>query len=149
MNEPVGALTTADVDRMQRALDLSARDDIRLAALLVTLRAGLRTGEMTALNVEDVLEWNGQLCFSVRSVKGVRYVPVGDMAAHSVLRKYLALEYRGLHRRDVPLFWTLARHGPTKRTRITEHAIVYWVLKLRRRGRVSARVTPSSFRELL
>jgi hypothetical protein len=43
-----------------------------------------------------------------------------------------------------PLFWTLGRHGRCRRTRITGHAVNYWLEQLRRRMGLEQRLTARS-----
>ncbi len=130
-------------------LDAKDQDDLRAGAIVAVLSAGVRKHELVALDVGDVRDAHGSLSLCVRRTrKGSRarerIVVLGAEHA-ALLRNYWVREQLALHDSSEPLFWTLGRHGRCRRTRITGHAVNYWLDQLRRRGGMSERLTSRSF----
>jgi site-specific recombinase XerD len=130
-------------------LDLSDQDDLRAAAILAVLCAGVRKHELVGLDVGDVRDEGGVLSLCVRHTrKGSRaherMVLLGSENA-ALLRDYWRREELARQDSDAPLFWTLGRHGRCRRTRITGHAVNYWLEQLRRRSGLEQRLTSRSF----
>jgi integrase len=135
--------------RLLGTLDLSDEDDLRAGAILAVLSAGIRKHELVGLDVSDVREVDGMLSLRVRRTrKGSRarerLVVLGPENA-ALLRDYWVKGRLGLEDAVAPLFWTLGRHGRCRRTRITGHAVNYWLEQLRRRSGLEQRLTSRSF----
>jgi integrase len=135
--------------RLLGTLDLSDKDDLRAGAILAVLCAGIRKHELVGLDVGDVREIDGVLSLCVRRTRRgsraqERVVVLGPENA-AMLRDYWVREHLAQQGRDEPLFWTLGRHGRCRRTRITGHAVNYWLEQLRRRGGIEQRLTSRSF----
>ncbi len=145
---------SAALARLKSVLDLRDPDDLRAAAILAVLSAGVRKNELIALDFSDLSEGTGALELRIRraNVKSrVRERTVRVSAdAGSLLRRYWLRERTTRHARallsldEQPLFWTLGRHGLCRRTRITGHAVNYWLEQLRRRGGFDERLTARS-----
>jgi integrase len=137
------------LSRLVATLDRTDPDDLRAGAILAVLCAGVRKHELVGLDVGDLRAVDAGLSLCVRRTrKGsraqARVVVLGaDHAA--LLRDYWTREELALQADDAPLFWTLGRHGRCRRTRITGHAVNYWLEQLRRRGGVEQRLTSRSF----
>ena len=148
---PTEPLTGDEFGRMMACLDRRKRDDVRVGALLVVLRLGLRRGEVIGLRVRDVLSLDDGLALSVRTLKQRsrrpkhRVVPVTNPDAASLLAKYLKQSHAHSDP-DEPLFFTLGRHGPWERTELTPKAIDYWVKRLTARAGIEKRASAHSFR---
>jgi integrase len=140
---------SAMLTRLLGTLDLTDKDDLRAGAILAVLCAGIRKHELVGLDVSDVRDVSGVLSLRVRRTrKGSRAqervvtLPAENAA---LVRDYWTREQLALQDDDAPLFWTLGRHGRCKRTRITGHAVNYWLEQLRRRGGIEQRLTSRSF----
>ena len=138
------------LSRLRNTLDLTDQDDLRAGAMLAVLCAGLRKNELVGLDVGDVSEVDGSLALRVRPVRAqnaraARWVPLSPEAA-SLVRRYWARERLAQQPPEAPLFWTLGRHGRCRRTRVTGHAVNYWLEQLRRRGGLEGRLTSRSLR---
>ncbi len=144
------AVTGEELSRMWQTLDLNDRDDVRVAALFILLREGLRKNEIVRLNLADLTDQGGTLHLrvegSLENARDGRVVRFENPLHNSILRHYLALEHRETQYLDSPLFWTLGRHGTCKRVRITSHALSYWVTQLQRRAGIERRLSPHAFR---
>lgn len=148
---------SAALARLKSVLDLRDPDDLRAAAILAVLSVGVRKNELIALDFSDLSETHGALQLRIRRTKQKsrvreRSVLVTAEAA-SLLRRYWLRERTTRHARALPsagaldgqpLFWTLGRHGLCRRTRITGHAVNYWLEQLRRRGGFDERLTARS-----
>jgi site-specific recombinase XerD len=139
------------LSRLRNTLDLTNQDDLRAGAMLAVLCAGLRKNELVGLDVGDVSEVDGSLALRVRpprapNGRAARLVPLSAEAA-SLLRRYWARERLAQMAPDAPLFWTLGRHGRCRKTRVTGHAVNYWLEQLRRRGGLEGRLTSRSLRQ--
>jgi integrase len=145
-----GPVSDDELGSMWSTLDLSDRDDLRVAALFIVLSVGLRKSEIVALNFGDVSEERGTLRLRVRGTRvnggQERVVTLETEAQQAVLRRYLGVEHRDTQYQDAPLLWTLGRHGTCRRVRITSHALSYWVSQLQRRAGIERRLSPHSFR---
>lgn len=135
---------------MWSTLALNDRDDVRVAALFILLREGLRKNEIVGLNRGDLTAGVQTLRLRVRGTREngreARVVSFEDPTQCGVLRSYLAFEHKETEYLDAPLFWTLGRHGTCRRVRITSHALSYWVTQLQRRAGISPRLSPHAFR---
>jgi len=144
------AVTSEELTRMWQTLDLSDRDDVRVAALFILLREGLRKNEIVRLNWSDLTDEGGSLQLrvigAVENGREPRVVRFMEPLQCAVLRRYLALEHSQTQYADSPLFWTLGRHGTCRRVRITSHALSYWVTQLQRRAGIERRLSPHAFR---
>lgn len=141
--------TTAMLRELAATLDVKDKDDLRAGAILAVLSAGVRKHELVGLDVGDVRDVHGALSLCVRrrrkgSRAQERVVVLGSEHA-ALLRSYWVREQLALHESSEPLFWTLGRHGRCRRTRITGHAVNYWLDQLRRRGGMTERLTSRSF----
>jgi Phage integrase family len=129
---------------------------LRAAAILAVLSAGVRKNELISLNATDLSDADGVLTLRVRRTRtesrvGERSVQLPPDAA-TLLRRYWAGErlQSGQHETSdteshaAPLFWTLGRQGRCRRTRITGHAVNYWLERLRRRMGLEQRLTAHS-----
>jgi site-specific recombinase XerD len=149
---------SAVLARLRNTLDLRDRDDLRAAAILAVLCAGVRKNELIALDAADLSEVDGVLTLRIRRLRSEsrvreRSVQVPPDAA-SLLRRYWARERvqasaaaplaTAAASDQTPLFWTLGRHGRCRRTRITGHAVNYWLEQLRRRLGLDQRLTARS-----
>ena len=137
--------------RLRDTLDLTDQDDLRAGAILAVLCAGVRKNELLSLDVSDLTETEGVLRLRVRraheqSRVKERVVLLAADAA-SLLRRYRARERLAQQAADAPLFWTLGRHGRCRRTRITGHAVNYWLEQLRRRAGIEERLTSRALRK--
>ncbi|HWZ88454.1 MAG TPA: tyrosine-type recombinase/integrase [Polyangiaceae bacterium] len=146
---PATLRASALLTQLTRRLDLSDQDDLRAAALLAILCAGVRKHELVGLDVGDVRDADGVLSLCVRRTrKGSRarerVVALGSENA-ALVRDYWRREELARQVPDAPLFWTLGRHGRCRRTRITGHAVNYWLEQLRRRSGLEQRLTTRSF----
>ena len=135
---------------MWETLDLTDRDDVRVAALFILLREGLRKNEIVHLNLGDLSDEHGVLRLRVRGSRengrDGRVVSFENHPKSPILRRYLAFEHTEMQYVDAPLFWTLGRHGTCRRVRITSHALSYWVTQLQRRAGIERRLSPHAFR---
>ena len=135
---------------MWATLDLSERDDVRVAALFILLREGLRKNEIVRLNLGDLSEEDGTLRLRVQgsreNERQSRVVVLEHETKTAILRRYLGFEHKEMQYLDAPLFWTLGRHGTCRRVRITSHALSYWVTQLQRRAGIERRLSPHAFR---
>lgn len=151
MLRPTEPIERDELERLQAALDLRRRDDVRVGALLAVLSLGLRKHEVVQLAARDVVKVDGVLCLNVQTAKQrgkrrERLVPVPEATRANVLGKYWAQEHGSSREAERPLFFTLGRHGPYERSRITADTIDYWIAKLCRRAGVTRRITAHSFR---
>ncbi len=151
---------SAALARLKSVLDLRDPDDLRAAAILAVLSVGIRKNELIALDFSDLSDSGGALELRIRRahVKSrVRERSVVLTAeAASLLRRYWLRQRTSRHAQALteqdarqgseaqPLFWTLGRHGLCRRTRITGHAVNYWLEQLRRRGGFDERLTARS-----
>jgi len=148
--EPALVVGLEVLSRLRNRLDFADQDDLRAGALLVVLCAGVRKNELVGLDVGDVSEVNGGLHLQIRRsrpgsrVKERSVLLGGD--GSSLLRLYWLGERLAQHAHNAPLFWTLGRHGRCRRTRITGHAVNYWLEQLRRRAGFEQRLTTRSLR---
>jgi integrase len=144
------AVSEEELARMWQTLDLSDRDDVRVAALFILLREGLRKNEIVRLNLGDLSDTSDTLCLRVQGAREngreARVVSLEHPAKTAILRSYLAFEHKETQYQDAPLFWTLGRHGTCRRVRITSHALSYWVTQLQRRAGIERRLSPHAFR---
>ena len=136
---------------LRSSLDLTDQDDLRAGAILAVLCAGVRKNELLSLDVADLSEVDGVMRLRIRraheqSRVKERVVPLAADAA-SLLRRYRARERLSQQAADAPLFWTLGRHGRCRRTRITGHAVNYWLEQLRRRAGIEERLTSRTLRK--
>ena len=149
---------TAVLARLRGMLDLRDRDDLRAAAILAVLSAGVRKNELINLDATDLRDSEGVLTLRIRRTRSEsrvreRSVQLPSDAA-ALLRRYWARERLQSSQRVAepletepggsPLFWTLGRHGRCRRTRITGHAVNYWLERLRRRMGLEQRLTARS-----
>ena len=144
------AVTSEELASMWQTLDLNDRDDVRVAALFILLREGLRKNEIVRLNLADLTDDGGALQLrvegSLENGRDGRVVSFSSPQQASILRRYLAFEHKETQYLDAPLFWTLGRHGTCRRVRITSHALSYWVTQLQRRAGIERRLSPHAFR---
>ena len=144
------AVSNEELTLMWETLDLTDRDDVRVAALFILLREGLRKNEIVHLNLGDLKDDQGVLRLRVQGSRENgregRVVSFEDHPKSSVLRRYVAFEHQEMQYVDAPLFWTLGRHGTCRRVRITSHALSYWVTQLQRRAGIERRLSPHAFR---
>lgn len=145
-----GPVSGEELASMWATLDLSQRDDLRVAALFILLCAGLRKSEIVALNFGDLSEQQGLLRLRVCGTRAnghqERTICFDGDPRLDALRRYLSLEHRDTQSLDAPLLWTLGRHGTCRRVRITTHALSYWVSQLQRRAGIERRLSPHAFR---
>jgi integrase len=144
------AVSNDELSRMWETLDLNDRDDVRVAALFILLREGLRKNEIVRLNLGDLTDDPSALRLRVHATREngreARVVSFENSAKNAILRRYLAFEHKETQYQDAPLFWTLGRHGTCRRVRITSHALSYWVTQLQRRAGIERRLSPHAFR---
>ncbi|HEX3776895.1 MAG TPA: site-specific integrase [Polyangiaceae bacterium] len=144
------AISSEEHARMWATLDSSDRDDLRVAALFLLLREGLRKNEIVRLNLGDLSDHGEQIRVVVRgggeSGRTSRLVEFDDPDRVELLRRYAASEHGEPRDLAAPLFWTLGRHGACRRVRITSHALSYWVTQLQRRAGITRRLSPHAFR---
>src|SRR5690606_20905207 len=148
---PTEPLTHDDFRRMMTCLDLRKRDDVRVGAMLVVLRLGLRRGELLNLLVDDVLKLGGgpailRRILKQRGRKRQRVLPIADPEAAALVIKYIRLEHGVAPARHAALFSTLGRHGLCERSPVTARAVDYWVRRTAHRAGIERRVTSHSFR---
>jgi len=141
---------TALLCELTATLDRNDPDDRRAGAILAVLSAGVRKHELVGLDLGDVRENHGALALCVRRTrKGSRarerMIALGPEHA-ALLSEYWRREELAARDPREPLFWTLGRHGRCQRTRITGHAVSYWLDQLRRRVGIAKRLTSRSFR---
>jgi integrase len=145
-----GLVSSEELAGMWATLDLTDRDDLRVAALFVLLCAGLRKSEIVALNFGDLVEERGILQLRVRGTRAngqqERVISFDGEPKLDVLRRYLSAEHQETESLEAPLLWTLGRHGACRRVRITTHALTYWVSRLQRRAGIDRRLSPHAFR---
>ena len=148
---PTEPLTGGEFAQMLACLDRRRRDDVRVGALLIALRVGLRRGEVIGLRLRDVLAVDGRVALSVRTLKQrsrrprERVIPISNEDAAALVLKYVAQVHRASHP-DAPLFSTMGKHGPWMKTAITPKAIDYWVKRMAVRAGIRKRITAHSFR---
>jgi hypothetical protein len=145
---------TAVLARLRETLDLRDRDDLRAAAILAVLSAGVRKNELINLDATDLSDAEGVLTLLIRRTRSESRVRERSVQlppdAATLLRRYWARERLQSSQRAAtddassPLFWTLGRHGRCRRTRITGHAVNYWLEQLRRRMGLEQRLTARS-----
>jgi site-specific recombinase XerD len=136
--------------RLRNTLDLADEDDLRAGAMLAVLCAGVRKNELVGLDVGDLREVDGMLELSIRRTRNPsrakeRLVLLGAETS-ALLRRYWVHERLAQQPPEAPLFWTLGRHGRCRRTRVTGHAVVYWLEQLRRRAGLTERLTSRALR---
>lgn len=143
---PTEFATPSDLDAMRAVLDGRKRADVRAAAILAALAAGLRRGEVCALNVVDFREHDGVPVLHVETLKRrkrvKRLVPLKPDAA-AVIAKYLRGEKRSVAE---PLFTTAGTRYPFTRERLTARAVAVLVKSLLKRSGINRRLTAHSFR---
>jgi site-specific recombinase XerD len=151
-NGNAGPVTHASevLARLRNTLDLADEDDLRAGAMLAVLCAGVRKNELVGLDVGDLREVDGVLGLSIRRTRQpsrakVRLVLLGAETS-ALLRRYWVHERLAQQPPEAPLFWTLGRHGRCRRTRVTGHAVVYWLEQLRRRAGLTQRLTSRALR---
>ena len=131
--------------RLRNALDLSDEDDLRAGAILAVLCAGVRKNELVGLDVGDLREVNGTLGLSIRRTRqpsrATERVVLLSADTCALLRRYWVHERLAQQPPEAPLFWTLGRHGRCRRTRVTGHAVNYWLEQMRRRAGLTQRLT--------
>jgi site-specific recombinase XerD len=136
--------------RLRNTLDLSDADDLRAGALLAVLCAGVRKNELCALDVGDLRETDGRVGLSIRRTRqpsrAKERLVLLSAETSALLRRYWVHERLAQQPKDAPLFWTLGRHGRCQRTRVTGHAVNYWLEQLRRRAGLTQRLTSRSLR---
>ncbi len=138
------------LSRLRNTLDLSDEDDLRAGAMLAVLCAGVRKNELVGLDIADLREVDGVLGLSIRRTRqpsrAKERIVVLSAECGALLRRYWVHERLALEPANAPLFWTLGRHGRCQRTRVTGHAVNYWLEQLRRRGGLAQRLTSRSLR---
>ncbi len=149
---PTEPITGDEFARIMARLDKRKREHVRVGALLVALRLGLRRGEIIALQLRDVIEVDGSICFSVRTLKQrqgkrpFRVVPISDAGAARLLRNYIEREFGRNPEPEAVLFRTLGKHGQCRVGGLTPRAVNYWVKRLSRLAGINKRVSAHSFR---
>ena len=138
------------LSRLRSSLDLTDEDDLRAGAMLAVLCAGVRKNELVGLDVSDVRETDGVVALNIRHTRtpsrAKERVVLLSAEGAALLRRYWVHERLALHPPEAPLFWTLGRHGRCRRTRVTGHAVNYWLEQLRRRAGFTQRLTTRSLR---
>ncbi|HEY1535733.1 MAG TPA: site-specific integrase [Polyangiaceae bacterium] len=136
--------------RLRKALDLTDEDDLRAGAMLAVLCAGVRKNELCGLDVSDLREVDGVLSLRIRRTRqpsrAKERVVLLSAETSAMLRRYWVHERLAQEPPDAPLFWTLGRHGRCQRTRVTGHAVIYWLEQLRRRAGLTQRLTSRALR---
>jgi site-specific recombinase XerD len=136
--------------RLRNALDLSDEDDLRAGAMLAVLCAGVRKNELVGLDVGDLRDLDGTLGLSIRRTRqpsrAKERVVLLSADTSALLRRYWVHERLAQQPPDAPLFWTLGRHGRCRRTRVTGHAVNYWLEQMRRRVGLTRRLTTRALR---
>lgn len=146
---PTEVATSEDVRAMRAKLDHRRREHIRLAAFLVALEAGLRRGEICALNVSDLRDHEGCPVLHVSTLKRrgrvKRMVPLAPDDA-ALLNKYVRQEHGPEPDPEAPLFRTTGQRFPFRVTRITPKAVAHCLARLFKAAGIHRRLTPHSFR---
>jgi site-specific recombinase XerD len=136
--------------RLRNALDLTDEDDLRAGAMLAVLCAGVRRNELVALDVGDLREVDGALGLSIRRARqpsrARERLVLLSAETSALLRRYWVHERLAHQPPEEPLFWTLGRHGRCRRTRVTGHAVNYWLEQMRRRAGLTQRLTSRALR---
>lgn len=153
---PVGQsddLTVSEVQKIVSLPDRRSRDGMRdYAVLLMMANTAMRKGELVRMNVGGLVD-QGEKKFVIytglkkRSKKPYWLrIPVSPQVFEGLMR-YVRQEYRTTRvRAEAPLFYTLGKHGPYERRRITPWAIDGIIKKYTKIAGISKRVTPHSFR---
>src|SRR5437868_2874465 len=89
--------TREHLNQMKAILDARFRDDVRVLALIVALGAGLRSGEVRGLNVEDFKPHEGEPVLDVMTLKRrgkvvKRMIPISSSDA-AMLTKYIVQQH--------------------------------------------------------
>ncbi len=147
---PTEPATAADVEAMFAQLDLRRKEDIRVAAILVALAAGLRRGEICNLNMADFRTHEDHPVLHVETLKRrgervKRLVPLTPARA-AIISKWLGVRGRRNSDPNAPLFLTSGKHYPFREERATARTIEYQLRRLRSEAGISRRLTAHSFR---
>lgn len=155
---PVGQSDILTPDEIRKILSLPdkrKKDELRdYAVLLVFCNTPIRKGEMVKLNVSNLIR-RGKSCFIHYAVLKKRKtekrevwieVPI-PVDVYDVVIRYVQSEYKNRKiPSDAPLFFTLGKHGPHEKRRITPRAIEKIVAKYKRKAGINKRLTAHSFR---
>ncbi|WP_279324204.1 tyrosine-type recombinase/integrase [Anaeromyxobacter soli] len=154
MNErPTEFLDEAEVKRLLDVPDRRTLQGKRDAAVLSVLsHGGLREGELCALTVGDLKEYQGRTCLHFETLKKrtgkklKRQVPLPD-ATEKAIRSYLAHAYGAESPSpDAPMFLTLGQRGPYRPGPLTPKAVDGLVARAVREAGITKRITPHSLR---
>ena len=118
--------------------------------MLAALCSGVRKNQLVALDLADVHESDGVLTLSIRRLgetsRAQQRMILLSVESGALLRRYWVHERLSQQPADALLFWTLGRHDRCRRTRITGHAVNYWLERLRKRAGLGQRLTSRALR---
>lgn len=137
-----GFLTSEEVALMLKIPDkrsLQGRRDF--AILLIMFSSGLRSAELCALDVGHIESYRNQPVLVITGKGGkARRVPL-HMDALGAIRAYWKAEGRNGDDPDEAVFFTLARHGPWPKSRLTYKSLRCLVERTRKKALIQKRVT--------
>ena len=135
-------LTPTEVEAMLRVPDRRSCQGRRDYALLLTMfSSGLRSAELCSLNVGDVQTYrNASVLRVVGTGKKLRMVPLHP-EAESAIKNYWRADGRNGDDPDEAIFFTLARHGPWPKRRLTYKSLRCLIERTRKAALIQKKVT--------
>ena len=137
-----GFLTPEEVALMLKIPDKRSLQGRRDFAILLTLfSSGLRSAELCALDVGDVQTYrNASVLQVVGKGKKLRMVPLHP-EAESAIKNYWRADGRNGDDLDEAIFFTLARHGPWPKRRLTYKSLRCLIERTRKAALIQKKVT--------
>jgi len=137
-----GFLTPEEIAALLRVPDkrtLQGKRDYALLLLMVS--SGLRASEVCGLNVEDIEQYRNALMIRVVGKgKKLRRVPLRREVMEAI-HAYWKAEGRNGDDPNEAIFFTLARHGPWPKRRLTYKSLRCLIERTRRAALVQKKVT--------
>ena len=136
-------LTSEEVTLMLKIPDKRSLQGRRDFAILLTLfTSGLRSAELCALSVKDIIHsYRNQPVLVVNGKGGkIRRVPLRTDALEAI-HAYFKAEGRNGDDPDEAVFFTLARHGPWPKRRLTYKSLRCLIERTRKAALIQKKVT--------
>jgi len=153
---PVGQSDDLTEDEIQKILsipDKRKRDELRdYAVLLAFCNTPMRKAELASLNLSNLVDEGKRQYLTYigvkkRSKKKYWLQIQIEKKVYDGISRYVQSEYKDRPMlADDALFFTLGKHGPYEKRRITPRAIDKIVAKYKRKAGINKRITPHSFR---
>jgi len=153
---PVGQSDDLSADELRKILalpDKRKKDELRdYAVLLVLANTPMRKGELVSLKLGNLVDEGKTQYLTYVGLKKRskrKYwlkIPIGQKVYEGI-RRYVESENKSAKlEHDAPLFFTLGKHGPYTKKKITPRAIDKIVHKYVKKAGINKRITPHSFR---